>query len=234
MHSFLLEMPSRITPPLAAEELASKHGTALRYEPVPAKDALLKQDPRTIDELMRQRRAETPQHPIFAYPTNGVDYEDYTYQQLDDFAHEVAARYVSRIPQRTSSEEPEIVVGLLGPSNLDYLITLLALTKLGHTVLFLSTRISEAAYVSLLQRTSAQHLVINTSFQRMARKIQSSLPDLHLHEILGQPTYMPSKPGARDTGLDHHYELDVESGKTAWIIHSSGCVTFLDIVPSLA
>lgn len=215
-------MPSRVSPPLAPLQLPTKAGVSMKSDVASTRDVTIEPSPRTIDELMRARCAEAPDHPIFAYPTSGIDYDEYTYQQLDQFAYQAALSYVDRIPKRASSAVPETVVGLLGPSNLDYLITLLALTKLGHTVLFLSTRISEAAYVSLLRGTSAKHVLIDASFQQMAEQVQNSLPDLQVHKIVGQQRYRHATEKPLETRLDLEYDLDAETDKTAWIIHSSG------------
>jgi hypothetical protein len=92
---------------------------------------------------------------IVFYPSSGIEYVDYTLRDLDVFASRVANKYKSIIPKRAASMEAEIVIGLLRPSNLEYFIRILALTKLGHTVLFLSMRISTIAYTWLLLATAA-------------------------------------------------------------------------------
>jgi len=118
--------------------------------------------PLTIDELVRQRSEEIPREPIISYPSSGLEYVDYTSRQIDIFAHRVAQKYKILMPQRQFSSDSEVVVGLLGPSNFEYFISILALTKLGHTVLFLSTRISIAAYTSLLETTGAKYLLADS------------------------------------------------------------------------
>ena len=84
---------------------------------------------------------------------DSVYFVDYTLRQLDVFAFRVATQYQSLIPARKSSDEKPVTVALLGPSNFEYLVTLLALFKLGHTCLFLSTRISQAAVDNLVKGT---------------------------------------------------------------------------------
>ena len=123
--------------------------------------------PLTIDELIRQRATDEPNEFIVSYPSSGIEYVDYNFRQLDVFASRVAHKYKSIIPQRTASTEPETVVGLLGPSNFEYFISILALAKLGHAVLFLSTRISTAAYTSLLQATGANYILIDEPFREV-------------------------------------------------------------------
>lgn len=124
--------------------------------------------PLTVDALMRQRSQEDSDLVLVSYPSSGINYVDYSARQLDTFACKVARHHAITLPPRSSSSEKASVVGLLGPSNFDYLITLLALTKLGHTVLFLSTRISPAAYISLIKETGAKYLLIDDSFKNLA------------------------------------------------------------------
>jgi acyl-CoA synthetase (AMP-forming)/AMP-acid ligase II len=179
-------------------------------------------DPLTIDELIRQRAKAEPNKPIVSYPSSGIDYVDYTYRQLDVFAARLAQRYKAMIPQRSSSSDAEIVVGLLGPSNFEYFVSILALTKLGHTVLFLSTRISKDAYASLLQATGARHILIDESFRQTVEQVKEGFPSLQVHTITEKTFDYPLKDDELHTRFDKHLEPEIESKKVSWIIHSSG------------
>lgn len=181
--------------------------------------------PLTVDELMRQRSEEAPDLKLVSYPSSGIDYVDYTARQLDTFAFRVARHYTIAIPPRSTSFQTATVVGLLGPSNFDYLITILALTKLGHTVLFLSTRISPAAYKSLLKVTGAKHLLIDESFKDLAETLSPDLPNLQIASIAKRVVYeSESTQGTTtfDTCLTHQLDREAEKTQLAWIIHSSG------------
>lgn len=177
----------------------------------------------TIDELIRQIASEKSSEPIISYPSSGIEYVDYTAAQLDIFALRVAQKYKTFIPQRQSSQDPETVVGLLGLSDFEYFISILALTKLGHSVLFLSTRISTAAYVSLIQQTGAVHLLIGPNFQETAAQVSDLLPELQVHEITDEASYnYPVTDFNVDTRLCKHLDPLTEATKICWIIHSSG------------
>jgi acyl-CoA synthetase (AMP-forming)/AMP-acid ligase II len=115
-------------------------------------------NPRTIDEMMRCRARLTPDLPLVSYPCSDIDYVNYTSLQLDIFAFRAAKHYALHIPSRSSSIEKPRVIGLLGPSDFNYIITMLSLWKLGHTVLLLSTRIAKEAHISLLKVTGAKDL----------------------------------------------------------------------------
>jgi acyl-CoA synthetase (AMP-forming)/AMP-acid ligase II len=199
------------------------HPVVSQRETTPSPIDSVTATPSTIDALMRQRSEEAPNLHLVSYPSSGIDYVNYTARQLDIFAFRAAQKYSSTMPPRTSSSQKSSVIGLLGPSNFDYLITLLALTKLGHTVLFLSTRISHAAYESLLKETRASHLLIDESFKSMADTLSPSLPSLKILEIADANVYGGTVEIQQiDTCLTHQLDPEAEKKQLAWIIHSSG------------
>jgi acyl-CoA synthetase (AMP-forming)/AMP-acid ligase II len=164
----LLKPPSPPSPPNEIPtKQESSHGVTLANNTtMPA------EEPLTMDAFLRLRARQMGTDPIVAYPSSGIDYVEYSPHQLNASACRAAKHYACMIPLRSSSAESEVTIAILGPSNLEYLITLLALTKLGHTVLFLSTRLSVVAYVSLLWTTGAKHLLIDQSFQKVAASVR--------------------------------------------------------------
>lgn len=180
-------------------------------------------EPRTIDELIRSGAHAFPDERILGYPDESGQYIEYTYSDLNTYAFRAAQHYAKVIPQRVSSHEKEKVVGLLRTSNLDYLITALALSKLGLTVLFLSTRISPIAYQSLLEDTSSQHILADDSFLTIAEQLKRSLPNLTVTKIASISSFdRDASYGVSSTRLDSALDLDLEPKKFSWIIHSSG------------
>lgn len=178
--------------------------------------------PRTIDALLRLRAISHPQDHIVSYPKSGIDFIDYNLQQLDVFAWRVANHYEQHIPARKSSKEKPHVVALLGVSNFEYLITLLALIKLGHTVLLLSTRITVPAIESLISTTSASTIIVDRKHLSTAREIQNLLPSLQLFEIIDRQVFEFSIEAHGDTQLDSHLDPETETENIALIVHSSG------------
>lgn len=131
-----------------------------------------------------------------------------------------AVQYSKAIPQRLASVDPVQVVGLLGVSDFEYLITLLAVSRLGHTVLLLSTRIAEDAYVSLLDATKASFLITHPSFQTMGEKVTKRTGAIQLPVIA--PAYAAS-PEATSAHLPvAHLHGPTENKHITWVIHSSG------------
>ncbi|KAL4810893.1 hypothetical protein BDV18DRAFT_149974 [Aspergillus unguis] len=180
-------------------------------------------EPLTVDELVRQRASLGPAQPVVYYPRTGIEYSEFPLQQLDIFAYRVAKILAKRIPPRKTSSEAPTVVALLGPSDLNYLVLLLAVTKLGHAGLLLSTRISVEAHVSLIERTNAQHIFVHESLKDTAGKVHERVPTLQVHDIPKEETYdyaIPSEP--INTNLVSHLDPQTETTHLAWIIHSSG------------
>ncbi|KAI9376213.1 hypothetical protein BJX61DRAFT_531045 [Aspergillus egyptiacus] len=180
-------------------------------------------EPLTVDELVRQRASLGPLQPVVYYPRTGIDYSDFPLYQLDVFAFRVAKILAEVIPPRESSSEKPTVIALLGPSDLNYLVLLLALTKLGHAGLLLSTRISVEAHVSLTERTNTQHLFVHNSLKDTARKIKERIPALQIHDTPVEESYdYPIADENINTNLLAHLDPEVETTHLAWIIHSSG------------
>ncbi|KAI9726711.1 MAG: putative NRPS-like protein biosynthetic cluster [Cirrosporium novae-zelandiae] len=178
--------------------------------------------PLTVEELI-QDRLNLDIQPVISYPSSGIEYVDCPINQLDTFAFRVAKKYAQYIPPRCSSSEKPVVIALLGPSTLDYLVTMLALAKLGHTVLYLSTRISKEAHENLLQLTGSSNIFIHPSFRKLATSLQKDLPELEVYEIAEQNSYhYDIGQILSDTRLTKGLDPEQETGNVAYIIHSSG------------
>ena len=205
--------------PLTMPKVNSTTSTILRPPTPPLSPSF--PAPRTISELISQRAREFPDEPIFGYPSENLEYLEYTYSDLERIASQAARSYSQRLSIRTDSTRDAQVIALLGPSNLDYFFTLLALSKLGFTVLFLSTRISEAAYLSLLNVTKCQHIVVDPLFRKTAKALSSLKPELEVIDILPVDQYITNVT-SNESHHEQEFDLDEESSKVAWIIHSSG------------
>ncbi|KAJ5528079.1 hypothetical protein N7513_012238 [Penicillium frequentans] len=174
----------------------------------------------TIDGLLRARAAgETANEPIVAYPSSATNYIYYTPYELNQHVEAAAIHYSEKIPQRLSSSDSVQVVGLLGPSDFEYLITLLAISRLGHTVLLLSTRIAEDAYVSLIDTTKSTFIITYPSFQAVGESVSKRTGATQVPVIspLDPATVAPAAalPSANLHG-------PTENKHITWVIHSSG------------
>lgn len=211
-----MDSSSTATPPAMETKLQSL-GLA-RDPPTPPSSPPLDR-PYTIAQLIFQRAKQYTNKPILGYPSSGTEYVEYSFRQLEDFSRAAAASYATTLPRRTSSSEKARVVALLGLSNLDYVITTLALSRLGFTVLFLSTRIAVSACESLLQATDCDHIVADASFARTAASLKMRRESLAVLEMIPQSTYGRFSEKLMDTS---NLDPEEESQQFAWIIHSSG------------
>lgn len=179
-------------------------------------------EPVTIDELVRHRAALGTDQPKISYPMTGIEYMDYSLHRLDTFAFRAAKMIAGLVPPRNHSSEKPAVVALLGPSDLNYLVALLALAKLGHSVLLLSTRISIEAYASLMETTQSRYLFSHESFNDTAEDLRARLPGLRVGMIPHQDSYDYPISETVDTNLVPHLDREMEAKNIAFIIHSSG------------
>ncbi|KAJ5217935.1 uncharacterized protein N7498_000034 [Penicillium cinerascens] len=181
--------------------------------------------PRTVDELIRTQVKIIPDNQIISHPTSGTDYVDYSLQQLATFAHRVAQQYRHVFPPRNDSSEKASVVALVGVSELDYIVTMLALTKLGHSVLLMSPRLTRPAYAHLMTTTVSTHLVYNSAFKQKATELQEEFSDLVVAEMPSLKDYGHSvlkTDISANALMTPGLSLDRETSQVAWIFHSSG------------
>ncbi|ATZ47711.1 hypothetical protein BCIN_03g00210 [Botrytis cinerea B05.10] len=177
----------------------------------------------TVDDLIYNRSQTIPDVPLLAYPGSPkgrADYVHYTARDLDRFADHGANTYSSLglIPSLAKSPVAE-VVALLAPSNLDYVATIFALTRLGFAVLLLSNRLAPEAYVSLLEKTKCKRIISSDNHHDVIKSIQVQL-EVSRYPLLKQSQYdikaplNPRFPRSVGTALD--------STRNSFIIHSSG------------
>lgn len=215
-------MPATIYVPSPLEGLPKEAEVTVHSKPAVRPHDIDDSQLRTIDGLIRQRASLYPHDHVLSYPSSGTSYVDYTLQQLDVFAWRVAKHYEADLPIRQSSSHKPTVVALLGPSNLEYLITMLALNKLGHTALLLSTRIPQIAVESLINATGATAILADGRFTQLADDVSDSITTLRSLPIAGRDIFEYSIDAHGDTQLDGHLDPQIETENVAWIIHSSG------------
>ncbi|KXG48476.1 Male sterility, NAD-binding [Penicillium griseofulvum] len=155
-----------------------------------------------LDDLIRLRAADVVQHPILAYPRFDNDagsYGYYTGKHLDAMINQAIIMLMDdgfKQPTRSPS-----IVALLTLSDLNMVITLFALSRLGYTVMMLSPRLSGEACVSLLETVNCESIIYGQS-----PNIRATLGEI-LHR----------RP---PTSLALHHNRNPE--KVALILHSSG------------
>lgn len=109
-------------------------------------------------------------------------------------------------------------MAVLGPSSFDYVITLLALSRIGFGVMLLSTRLHNEAYMSLLEKTKCHHVLVAPGFESTIALIQEQY-QLKSFSIPDQSVYgrTPSSPR-----YQREVELIDEENCISFVVHSSG------------
>lgn len=189
---------------------------------------------RTIDELIRYRARENPNHIAVLFSADGEAVREYTSSQIDRYAC-TAAKYFSHhhgLEPRTTSARPAEIVGISGNGDLDYLISVLAVAKLGHSVLFLSPRLAEETRNNLLVDASASLLIVDKLSEKSETQANGDAAPVRIGEILRPDTYEAQSPDAEavSTELTHGLDLDQEGKSIAWILHSSGSTSLPRLV----
>ncbi|GKT93887.1 NRPS-like enzyme [Colletotrichum tofieldiae] len=170
---------------------------------------------RTVTDLLLRRVEEAPDVDVLAYPATARgrdDYVNYTAKDLDRFADEAARQYAQAglLPEAPASSQAE-VVALLANSDINYVVSMFALSRMGFAVLYLSTRLSPEAYVNLLKKTDCNKIRHGCADQR-------AVP-ISTFNILDKTEYdLPTPSGDRFPVFTHPNA----GQRISFIVHSSG------------
>ncbi|KAL5002470.1 hypothetical protein BDV10DRAFT_202602 [Aspergillus recurvatus] len=175
----------------------------------------------TVNDVLLQRIPYPPDAALVGYPRSpyGIsDYTFYTAKDLDRFANgAVQALQASGLPKFSDPIENR-VVAILGPSNLDYIVSLFALSRLGYAVLLLSTRLTTEAYTNLLTKTNCSHVLYSFTTQKAVESIRGATPKINTLPI---PEHMVYSKCTESSELRLSGQPEM-ARKWAFIIHSSG------------
>ncbi|TDZ41551.1 Adenylate-forming reductase Nps10 [Colletotrichum trifolii] len=181
-------------------------------------------EPQTVTDLLLKRVEDAPDVDVLAYPASPRgrdDYVNYTARDLDRFADEAARQYARAglLPENPSSSQAE-VVALLANSDLSYVVSMFALSRMGFAVLYLSTRLSPEAYVNLLDKTDCSRIVVADRYSNVAAQINDLSPSpITTLGILEQARWdLPAPSGERFPVFTHPGSLQ----RMCFIVHSSG------------
>ncbi|KAJ5577390.1 uncharacterized protein N7459_006354 [Penicillium hispanicum] len=183
----------------------------------------------TIDGLLRSHASQPDEtrKPLICYPVReAADFEEYTASELDRYT-DVAARYYmqSGLPPADPRREQAPVVALLAGSSFEVILTFFAMNRLGYAVLFLSTRLTAPAYSRLLGMADCKQLIIAKQYEQTVREICDDRPGCHSFPILQRPDWF-NRPASSPRFQRADVDWTQESGKMAWILHSSGSTGF--------
>lgn len=181
----------------------------------------------TIDELLRDTAAKHPDATILSYFSDVTKSETYSASDLNLMSQRCALWYSKVLPKiRKSSDDAPLVVAILGPTNVEYIATYLALQRLGITVLFLSTRLAPPAYLHLFQKTKSNVVIAQPAFQTVMSQTKELMNgDLTVIPMLDH-SYITTPNADDSSSLPCSIDPAKEYNRLGWIIHSSGSVCF--------
>lgn len=178
--------------------------------------------PWMIDDLIRERAKDEVQAPILGYPkykNSAGNYELFTGKDLDRMV-DVACRVLMKAGLEMNSYK---TVALFAPSDLSFVVTLFALSRIGCKILTVSTRLSETACLYLMERTQCDTMIVGSTARITATKdgLQKTRPDLKFIPMPARADF--DKPGSPHQPVLRPIEdREAEHIKPAFFGHSSG------------
>ena len=176
-----------------------------------------------VDDLIRQRAEEEHQAILIAYPKTDKalsDYDRYSAVRINTCVSNAVEKLIQNgLTWQTRVEGASSVVGLLGPSNFEYIINMFALGRLGYTVFLLSPRLSTNAYESLLEEARCTILAISNASSLVIDHIKQKR---HVKTLLIIPKdeFDADQSAARERPVERREKS--ASHDVAFIMHSSG------------
>ncbi|RMJ25466.1 NRPS-like enzyme [Aspergillus sp. HF37] len=175
---------------------------------------------KVLDDIIQHRAADDPPAPILAYPRTESSVDDFEYFTGKDLDRLIDGA-VKRIIALGLEPNGRKTVGVLAASNLDFIVSFFALSRLGYTVLALSLRIAPTAVANLLKQTDCVHVLHGGTHQILstAQAVQEILPVTSL-PIPVRSDY--DRPLSSEPRFAREYDRDAENSRIAVIMHSSG------------
>lgn len=200
------------------QQLSAKPGKSARS----AMTAVKNNDIVIVDDLIHQIAEEDDQVTLIAYAAerNLSNYERFSAGKINAFVSNAAEKLIrGGLTWQIGIDGAPAVIGLLGLSNFEYIVTMFALSRLGYTVLILSPRLPSYAYESLLDETRCNTLVISTDLNLAVDQIRQKRQLKWLSIICKNDFEMDRSTGRERLGERRKATL---SENTAFIMHSSG------------
>ncbi|OAG01988.1 acetyl-CoA synthetase-like protein [Paraphaeosphaeria sporulosa] len=173
---------------------------------------------KVLDDIIQHRAADKVPAPILGYPKGHTadDYERFTGRQLDAFVDAAAKHFLANGLKASSNQ----TVAIYTPSNLDFVVTLFALSRIGYTVLCLSLRLAPIAIVNLLRQAGCSTMVHGYS-QQIESMIQEVAQEVSL-QTLHTPGRKVYEIPIKEPRFQRVYNRDEETNRVALVMHSSG------------
>ncbi|MCJ1287039.1 hypothetical protein MMC26_006386 [Xylographa opegraphella] len=175
----------------------------------------------TIDDLIRHLSLSGEPIPCLAYPKTPkglANYEVLTTKALDRLVDCAAKHLVRQGLVQVASNCEDVTVALIGVSDIDYIVNLFALSRLGYVAVLLSPRLALDGYLHLLEETQSQWLLYSSHLSTIADQVR--------HTWLGNHLPIPSRHKYDILDIGPRIQRDVhgpsETLRKAIVLHSSG------------
>lgn len=112
-------------------------------------------------------------------------------------------------------------MALLAASNVDYIISFFALSRLGYTVLSLSLRITPAAIINLLLKTNCS-TIVHGHFPIVESTLRKVKRVAFVNSVSAPIRSDYDRPSSGEPRFFREYNREEENKRIALIIHSSG------------
>ncbi|KAG1862520.1 L-aminoadipate-semialdehyde dehydrogenase [Suillus subalutaceus] len=188
----------------------------------------------SLNHLIAERARNHPNLEILGIPDKDFNCIKYTLADLDASASLLAhhLRDNGLLNGRSKGDTTSrMTVGILGVSNISYVVTELTLYRMGYCVLFLSPNNSPSAIAHLLTVTNATHIIVQDLLLPSATAALTHLSNPGAVTIINQPSPDVFGPAARcsypeKTRWDPVLKWEDESLLPVTTIHSSGSTGF--------
>lgn len=113
------------------------------------------------------------------------------------------------------------------------IVTILAISRLGWALLFLSPRLTPAAHARLLRMTDCKTMIAAPEYAPVVSQIAQDLSDPAFTSLrtITRADYRAAPPTTPPATSSAAAASALQAAKTAWIIHSSGSTGFPKPIP---
>ncbi|KAK4705002.1 hypothetical protein P7C70_g1213, partial [Phenoliferia sp. Uapishka_3] len=183
---------------------------------------------KSLNHLIADRAQNVPDTFVLGVPNKDFVMRKYTVGELN-LSATLLAHHFERIgvPTRARGDSTtRHTVALLAPSNYHYVVTELALARMGLGTLFVSINNSPAAIAHLLSETRSTHLILHPQYTKVAEEGIALLPPGLSCTIVPTADHAVYGPEARKRNPHATWtpalSWEEESRTTAYFVHSSG------------
>ncbi|KAI5478357.1 hypothetical protein MNV49_005208 [Pseudohyphozyma bogoriensis] len=185
----------------------------------------------SLTQLLVERAHEFKDSFILGVPDKNLKITSYTYGQIELAVNLLATHYATVLTPRAKGDAAtKLTVALLAPSGYDYVITELALSRIGYTVLFVSVNNSAEATAHLCKETGSTALFVAPQYQKVADESIQFLPEGYKLEVLPLADSGVYGAEAQAKNPTCVYERALTPAEEAplicFIVHSSGSTGF--------